>query len=161
MQEICTLSFAIEPLSDDEPVPSIVPIVNGIRLTALVEEFERQHLYEPAGGYAGIVPTHFNFGPLTSTFWPRAWLLRLQINDGCWGVNAVRQVAGRWRPTSSRTIESLYGRDSSSPSGPNVTIHPSVPLGLSMTNTGGVSSRWPLRFTPNSSFGSNHRQTSL
>jgi hypothetical protein len=98
MQEICTLSFAIEPLSDDDPVPSIVPIVNGIRLTALVEEFERQHLYEPVGGYAGMVPTHFNFGPIDQYFLAtsmappfvdKRWLLGCECGEvGCWPLEA-------------------------------------------------------------------------
>lgn len=98
MQEICPLSFAIEPLSDDEPVPSIMPIVNGVRLTALIEEFERERLYEPVGGYAGIVPSHFNFGPLdlyflaTSAappFGDKRWLLGCECGEaGCWPLEA-------------------------------------------------------------------------
>jgi hypothetical protein len=59
MQEISTLSFAIRPLSDDEPVRSIVPFVNGVSLTDLIEQFERERVYEPVGGYAGIIPTYF------------------------------------------------------------------------------------------------------
>jgi hypothetical protein len=98
MQEMCTLSFAIEPLSDEEPVPSIVPIVNGVRLTTLIEEFERERLYEPVGGYAGIVPTHFNFGPLDQYFFAtnatppsgdKLWLLGCKCGEvGCWPLEA-------------------------------------------------------------------------
>jgi hypothetical protein len=98
MQEICTLSFAIEPLSDDDPVPSIVPIVNGVRLTALVEQFERECHYEPLGGYAGIVPTHFDFGPLDQYFLAttadplfanKHWLLGCECGEvGCWPLEA-------------------------------------------------------------------------
>jgi hypothetical protein len=98
MQEICTVLFAIEPLSDDEPVSSIVPIVNGFRLAALVEEFERERLYEPVGGYAGIVPTHFNFGPLEAYFLAtsaappfadKRWLLGCKCGEaGCWPLEA-------------------------------------------------------------------------
>jgi hypothetical protein len=98
MQEIRTLSFAIEPLSDDELVVSIVPIVNGVRLTALVEEFERERLYEPVGGYAGIVPTHFNFGRLDQYFLAtsaappfadKRWLLGCECGEaGCWPLEA-------------------------------------------------------------------------
>ena len=98
MQESCTLSFAIEPLSDDERVSSIVPILNGLRLTALVEEFERMRLYEPVGGYAGIVPSHFNFGPLdeyfsattaASPFADKRWLLGCECGEvGCWPLEA-------------------------------------------------------------------------
>ena len=98
MQETCTLSFAIEPLSDDEPISSIVPIINGVRLTTLVEQFELDRHYEPVGGYAGIVPTHFNFGPLdnyflaTSADTPFAdkhWLLGCECGEvGCWPLEA-------------------------------------------------------------------------
>lgn len=98
MQEPCTLSFAVEPLSDDEPAPSIVPIVNGIRLIALVGDYERERLYEPTGGYAGIVPAYFNFGPLdryflaTSAappFADKRWLLGCECGEpGCWPLEA-------------------------------------------------------------------------
>jgi hypothetical protein len=93
MQEICALSFAIGPLSDDESVLSIVPILNGVRLTALVEQFERECHYEPAGGYAGIVPTQFNFGPLDQYFLAinadRHWLLGCECGEaGCWPLEA-------------------------------------------------------------------------
>jgi hypothetical protein len=92
------LSFAVEPLSEDEPVATIVPIVNGVRLMGLVEEFERARLYEPAGGYAGLVPDHFNFGPLDqyfmatgggSPFSEKRWLLGCECGEaGCWPLEA-------------------------------------------------------------------------
>ena len=98
MQEICTPSFAIEPLPDTNAVLSIVPIMNGIRLTALIEEFERESQYEPAGGYAGIVPAHVNFDPLdqyflatnpNSSFADRLWLLGCSCGEvGCWPLEA-------------------------------------------------------------------------
>src|SRR3954452_5935704 len=93
MQETCTLSFAIRPLSDDEPVRSILPIVNDVPLTNLVEEFERGRRYEPAGGYAGIVPAHFNLGPLDKYYMDsnsplpngRRYLLGCKCDEvGCW-----------------------------------------------------------------------------
>lgn len=68
MLEICSLSFAVVPLSQEEPLPSVVPVLNGVRLTNLIEGFERAHHYEPAGGYAGLVPSNFNFGPLDQYF---------------------------------------------------------------------------------------------
>jgi hypothetical protein len=93
MQETCTLSFAIRPLSDDEPVRSILPIVNDVPLTNLVEEFERGRRYEPVGGYAGIVPTHFNLGPVDKYYMGfnsplpngRWYLLGCECGEvGCW-----------------------------------------------------------------------------
>jgi hypothetical protein len=93
MQEKCILSFEIRPLSDDDSARSIVPIVNGVRLTALITEFESEHQYEPVGGYAGIVPTHSNFGALDEYFMAshstlpdqRCYLLGCECGEvGCW-----------------------------------------------------------------------------
>jgi hypothetical protein len=89
MQDSCTLAFVVEPRSDDEPAISIVPVVNGVRLAGLIEEFERARMYEPSGGYAGLVPDHFNFGPLELT-----QVHRFQTNVGCLGVNVARQAVG-------------------------------------------------------------------
>jgi hypothetical protein len=98
MQEICSISFALEPLSDDEPVLSIMPVVNGFRLATLIDEFERARQYEPAGGYAGLVPAHFNFGPLDQYFLAtnaespseeKRWLLGCTCGEaGCWPLEA-------------------------------------------------------------------------
>lgn len=108
MQEICSISFAVEALSDDEPVPSVMPRVNGIRLANLVAEFERVRQYEPAGDYGGLVPAHFNFGPLDQYFLAtiagspseeKRWLLGCSCGEaGCWPlearvVRAERQVS--------------------------------------------------------------------
>jgi hypothetical protein len=98
MEKNCELSFAIEPLSDDQQVLSVVPILNGSRLTALVAEFERSCCFEPVGGYAGIVPAHFNFGSLDEYFLAsganrpfagKNWLLGCECGEvGCWPLEA-------------------------------------------------------------------------
>jgi hypothetical protein len=97
MQGKCILSFEIRPLSDDDSVRSIVPIVNGVRLTTLIREFESEHEYEPVGGYAGIVPAHFNFGALDEYFMAshstlpdqRCYLLGCECGEvGCWPLEA-------------------------------------------------------------------------
>jgi len=49
-------------------VLAIVPVLNGLRLTELIEDVEQHHFYEPSGGYAGLVPSHFDFGPLDDYF---------------------------------------------------------------------------------------------
>jgi hypothetical protein len=98
MQETCTLSFAIRPLSDDDSVRSIVPIVNDVLLTNLIEEFERERRYEPVGGYAGIVPTQFNFGPLDQYYLGsnsplpdgRCYVLGCECGElGCWPLEVL------------------------------------------------------------------------
>ena len=99
MTRICTLSFAIEPLEKGAPALSIVPLVNEVQLTLMVEEFEREHNYEPAGGYAGLVPSAFNFGPLDHYFMAETrseaydkvshYLLGCNCGEvGCWPLMA-------------------------------------------------------------------------
>lgn len=99
MPEECTVSFVIEPLSHDEPVPSIVPAVNGVRLTDLIAEFERPHQYEPAGGYAGLVPRYFKICSLNGYFMGASaepvysnrgyWLRGCECGEaGCWPLEA-------------------------------------------------------------------------
>jgi hypothetical protein len=104
MRELSTLSFAIDPLSDDKAVLSITPIVNGVRLTALVEDFESKQNYEPVGGYAGIVPSQCNFGPLdqyflasgAAPFADKHWLLGCECGEaGCWPLAASIYVGER------------------------------------------------------------------
>lgn len=93
------LSFAIQPLCKGDETPSIVPVVNGIHLTRLVEDFERAADFEPIGGYAGLVPTAFNFGPLDVYFLGQTheqlfelggyFLLGCSCGEvGCWPLNA-------------------------------------------------------------------------
>jgi hypothetical protein len=99
MQGNAILSFEFEPLTDDDSVRSIVPIVNGVRLTTLIKEFESEHQYKPVGGYAGIVPAHFNFGSLDQYFMAsspnpvlpgqRCYLLGCECGEvGCWPLEA-------------------------------------------------------------------------
>lgn len=99
MQGTCAVSFVIESLSGDEPVPSILPVVNGVRLTDLVAEFERASQYEPAGGYAGLVPRFFRLGRLDEYFMGVStdpafldrgyWLLGWECGEaGCWPLEA-------------------------------------------------------------------------
>jgi hypothetical protein len=99
MSDLSTLSFVIEPLEEGDPALSIVPTVNGIRLTQLIEDFERSHNYEPTGGYAGLVPDHFKFGPLERYFMAESpkdpiekfghYLLGCSCGEvGCWPLTA-------------------------------------------------------------------------
>lgn len=68
MTQNSTLAFAIQPLSADDQSLSIVPVLDGIHLTRMIEEFERINELEPAGGYAGLVPKNFKIGPLDAYF---------------------------------------------------------------------------------------------
>jgi hypothetical protein len=53
----------------DGGAATLMPCIDGLRLADLVGDFERKNGYDdPAGGYAGVVPRHFNLGPLPSYF---------------------------------------------------------------------------------------------
>ncbi|MGZ2484006.1 hypothetical protein ACVITL_002529 [Rhizobium pisi] len=61
------LSFKFENIA--EGTVAIVPCVDGVGLDQLVADFERAAGYaDPAGGYGGLVPSHFRFGSLLSYF---------------------------------------------------------------------------------------------
>ena len=60
-----TLSFAVEPF---EGTVSLTPMINGVSLSKLISDFEREHQFEPAGGYGGLIPTSFNYGALAQYF---------------------------------------------------------------------------------------------
>lgn len=60
------LSFDV---ADKDGAVAITPAVDGIPLSALVTDFERANGYsDPAGGYGGIIPAFFSYGPLDSYF---------------------------------------------------------------------------------------------
>jgi hypothetical protein len=104
MQDTCAVSFIIEPLSDDEPVPSILPVVNGVRLTDLVAEFEGASQYQPAGGYAGLVPRFFSLGRLDEYFMGGSTDPAF-LNGGYWLLGCECGGAGCW-PLEARIIRS-------------------------------------------------------
>lgn len=61
------LSFKFE--NKDEETVAIVPCVDGVGLDQLVADFERAAGYsDPAGGYGGLIPSFYRFGPLSSYF---------------------------------------------------------------------------------------------
>jgi hypothetical protein len=62
------LSFDVSE-RDDDGVTVITPRVDGVMLTALAEQFEAGHgLTDPAGGYGGLIPEFFDYGPLDRYF---------------------------------------------------------------------------------------------
>ncbi len=78
----------------------VEPFVDGVALSGLAATYEREHSYEPAGGYGGLVPDHFNFGDLSRYLIgdhqhqsPRRghlWLLGCQCGEvGCWPLEAT------------------------------------------------------------------------
>jgi hypothetical protein len=64
-----SLSFSCGVFDEKYPqVLAITPFVNDVSLSQLVSEFEKARGYEPAGGYNGIVPKWFKYGPLEKYF---------------------------------------------------------------------------------------------
>lgn len=64
---ISRVNFQVAPLQDGYP-KAITPIIDGVTLVDLISQFEHRCGFEPAGGYAGIVPEYFNFGDLHDYF---------------------------------------------------------------------------------------------
>ena len=104
------IAFAIEPLDDGrQSVRSVLPVVDGVSLADLVEEFERSWGYEPAGGYGGLVPEFYSFGPLDDYYLgggeyrggPRRPLLGCSCGEwGCWPLMVTIEASEgvvRWR----------------------------------------------------------------
>ena len=45
-----------------------MPVVNGVSLAEMVTAFENDQHFEPAGGYGGLIPQWFEYGPLDRYF---------------------------------------------------------------------------------------------
>ncbi|MBB2675215.1 UNVERIFIED_ORG: hypothetical protein GGE44_004813 [Rhizobium esperanzae] len=61
------LSFKFE--NTDEDTVAVLPCVDGVGLDRLVAAFEEAAGFrDPAGGYGGLIPSFYFFGPLASYF---------------------------------------------------------------------------------------------
>jgi hypothetical protein len=91
-----TVLFSVARTRDDDAT-EIVPLIDGVALTCLVESFERQQSFAPAGGYGGLIPEFFAYGPLDryflgdaapNTYWEKlggVYLLGCECGEvGCW-----------------------------------------------------------------------------
>jgi hypothetical protein len=74
---------------------SVVPTIDGIRLTDIVHNYERTMGYLPADAYGGLIPSWFNFGPLDHHYEgrgfcaPQAVVLGCECGEwGCWPLLA-------------------------------------------------------------------------
>lgn len=62
------LSFDVGARRVDGPL-IVTPCVDGVALTVLTEQFERSHgMGDHAGGYGGLIPEYFRYGPLDRHF---------------------------------------------------------------------------------------------
>jgi hypothetical protein len=95
------LSFLVKPSDDHDPeVLTLTPAIDDVPLTELIEHFERERGMEPVGGYGGLVPSFFCYGPLDRYFLGRSegeffkkkseyYLLGCQCGEvGCWPLSA-------------------------------------------------------------------------
>jgi hypothetical protein len=104
------LSFLIR--DEGAGIPSVTPCVDGRPLSALVAAFERDRCYDdPAGGYGGLIPSYFNYGPAEAYFLgdlkffagagkeDRICLLACECGEvGCWPLEVrVEKEADRIR----------------------------------------------------------------
>lgn len=91
------LRFRAETIPDG--AGCLIPEVDGTSLITLIGSYEYVHGYDPAGGYSGLVPEHFDFGDLSHYYlgteanqWPKigeAWLLACDCGEvGCWPLAA-------------------------------------------------------------------------
>jgi len=60
-----TISFAIEPFDGSH---AVTPLLDEISLVELISAFERKMGFDIAGGYGGLIPAWFNYGPLDRYF---------------------------------------------------------------------------------------------
>ena len=106
MLEPRRLSFVVQPF---EGTFSITPVVNGSLLSDMTLAFEQEQQFEPAGGYGGLIPTWFDYGPLQSYFlgdfksgsyfekMGSIYVLGCQCGEvGCWPlVCKVHRISGQ------------------------------------------------------------------
>lgn len=65
MDKKTTISFKIQPF---EGACSITPQLDGTSLVELISSFEREMAFDIAGGYGGLIPRWFDYGPLDRYF---------------------------------------------------------------------------------------------
>lgn len=65
-----TIRFLVELRHDlGREILDVMPEINGAPLADMVESFEKQVGFDdPAGGYGGLVPSFYRFGPLNQHF---------------------------------------------------------------------------------------------
>lgn len=56
-------------VTDNQGAVAITPVIDGIALSSLVTDFERNSGFsDPTGGYGGIIPAFFSYGPIDTYF---------------------------------------------------------------------------------------------
>jgi hypothetical protein len=108
------VSFSIKPFGEFRPaVFEVLPAINGTPLDELIWAFEAEQHFDPLGGYRGLIPQHFDYGPLDRYFmgqfdkdscWARLdgiYALGCECGEvGCWPLQCKVEVEGNtvvWR----------------------------------------------------------------
>ncbi|TDW24038.1 hypothetical protein [Kribbella kalugense] len=96
------VGFELHPW-EGGPARELLPTVDGIALTDLVETYERAHRFDVIGGYAGLVLEHLSHGSLPEYLSGRdgsVALLGCNCGEvGCWPLEAQVVVGTQvtWR----------------------------------------------------------------
>ena len=106
MIQVQTLSFDIGPSAVSDL--AIVPRIDGASLIDLVTAYEAERAFDVIGGYGGLIPAYFDYGPLDRYFleglpweqrgeWPDLYVLGCNCGEvGCWPLGCELQVGGEW-----------------------------------------------------------------
>jgi hypothetical protein len=150
MRANALMSFSVEPVSNRQ-VSLLVPVINGTALTELVEAFERARNFEPVGGYGGLIPDFFDYGPLDryfmSDFEPHSHWLSL---GGIYvlGCESGEVVAGRSCAKLKETGKTWCGSVLDNRTVLIGTTRASAHLSLTVSSTSKRSRSWPQTIEP-------------
>ena len=103
------ITFRIAP-GKEHGAQTTTPCIDGEPLDLLVERFEQRAGFDPAGGYGGLVPEYYRFGPLEAHFGidgevenPVAVLACSCGEVGCWPLEVeIQRIGGTYRWTNFR-----------------------------------------------------------
>jgi hypothetical protein len=65
------IEFVLGQIGGNErfsPSLTVTPHIDGVALSSLITAFEFECSYQPAGGYGGLIPSGFQYGPLDQYF---------------------------------------------------------------------------------------------
>lgn len=96
---MASIEFVVRAAAESDRVMAVVPFLDGADLVELAATYEGQRGFDVVGGYNGIIPANFRFGPLVDYFigaeghWPgggRIAVLGCSCGEvGCWPLYAT------------------------------------------------------------------------
>lgn len=98
MSAVQTIAFDVRPWREDATVVAVVPMIDDVALTDLIDDFERRAGMEPRDdAYGGLIPAFYRFGAAAEHFLGvppgreagRVPLLGCECGEwGCWPLTA-------------------------------------------------------------------------